>query len=314
MFDTLPLILVLLVLIGASGLCSAAETAFFSLRHADRARLRRSSPHAETRINALLQHPRQLLLLILSLNMAVNVAYFATSTILGSRLEGPVAKIVLALGSLFSLILVGEVLAKLLASTHRVSYASFISGPLLIARQALNPILQTVDRFIVGPVSRLIRPVPEFDAVDSRELAALLRLSAGSGAIDPSEEDLLLDVVALGAGRVRDIMTPRIDMSVLDRRATPDVVLDVVRRTGLTKIPVRDDRTFPGMLDVKRYLLDFEDGRPDLDAHLEPIHFVPETARLDQLLDDFRRQGGHIALCVDEVGDVTGFIEIEDIV
>ena len=305
-----------------SALCSGSETAMFRLRHADRAEIARRNPRAAARVEELLAKPRSLLITVLLLNMVVNVIYFALASVLAMRVEGALAQTIAGIAPLLSLILVGEVFAKLIAGAERVRVAPIIAGPLLVLRRLVTPARVLIDGLAITPVTRLVAsPNAQPDGVGSRELRELVAHAAEAGDIDEDEQSLLRELVALGDRRVRELMTPRQQIDWLPEGFTTEELLELVRRTGHAKFPVcRDslDGEVLGLVDARAHLAAAalrDAGARDIAIPLlERPRFASEASRIDQLLDLFRLTGTHIALCVDEHGSIRGIISIRAIV
>jgi putative hemolysin len=321
--SALPLLFTLPALMAASAVCSASETALFSLTHSDRLRLRKANPGAARAVATLLAQPRRLLVLLLLCNTTVNVAYFVLSRIMAERFESPGAALVVGVGAVLLLILFGEVVPKSLAAVYRVRAAALIARTILLAGRVLGPLCALVDALAVRPLSLIARPAGAGAAasITVDELSALLEAGADRGVIEESEQRLLSDVVELGTLHVRDIMTPRVDIHWLDQRASPERLIDLIRTTGHTKFPVCRgslDGGVIGLVNGKHYLAARAAGalgeRTGPGQNTVPIPYVPERARLDKLLDLFGDRGTHVALCVDEAGAVTGLVEVEDVV
>jgi putative hemolysin len=129
---------------------------------------------------------------------------------------------------------------------------------------------------------------------------------------------MLRHVIHFGELRVRDVMTPRTDLTWIDVAAPTQRVLEIWRRTGLTRIPVARgslDHGLLGLLNVKTYVLALARGAsPRVEQHLEPPRYFPETTTLDRLLTHFRDAGTKIGVCVDEHGEIVGVISVRDLV
>lgn len=317
------LLAALLVLLVLSALFSGGETALFSITSADRARLRRLSPAAAAAAQALLAKPRRLLILILLLNVSANSAFFVVSSLLAAHAPGHVLPAVLAVGSVMTMVLFGEVVPKSLATAHRVRFGRFVAPLLRTIGRVLDPVGAAFEAAILRPLSRLFRPAGagEARAITTLELSSLLEAGAGRGVIDEDEQQLLSDVVALGTVRVREVMTPRVDLRWLPASAGAEQLAELVRSTGHTKYPVARaslDAGVLGIVNAKRFLAAHAAGalgaRTTPAQWAQPAVFVPDRARLDQLLDLFRARHAHVALCVDELGALTGLVEVEDVV
>lgn len=308
-------------LLGVSACCSSIETALFSLTPTDKVRLRRVSPGAAAAASTLLERPSRLLVLVLFLNNTINIAFLALSATAAPDSQGDLGSVVFSLAGAVLLILFGDILPKAVATTNRVWFARWLSTPLLVIQRILGPICTFFDAGIVRPLVRLFGRAGESDtrAISVGELSSLLDVGASQGLIHEDDQEILGEVLALGALRVREVMTPRVDLSWLDAKATTADLIDLIRRTGHTKFPVCKgslDGSVLGLLSGKRYLASQASGGPtkSIAESATPITYVPENARLDQLLDRFRAEKAHVALCVSEVGSITGLIEIEDVV
>ena len=319
----LPLLAVLVGLLAASALASGSETALFGLTHADRARLRRLSPRAAAAAQALLVHPRRLLILILLLNTSVNTIYFVVSSVTARHFEGGTAAIAFSALSVMAIILFGEVLPKSLAAGHRVRVSAIVAPVIRGLARVIDPVGIAFELAVLRPLARLFRPAGagEARAVSVEEISSLLETGAGRGVIDEDEQQLLSGVVALGTVRVREVMTPRVDVRWVPHTATAEDLVELVRSSGHTKLPLCRgslEGGVIGMVNSKRFLAARAAGtlgaRTAVSQWAEPVIFVPDRARLDQLLDLFRSRRAHVALCVDELGGLTGLVEVEDVV
>jgi CBS domain containing-hemolysin-like protein len=311
------------ILVVVSALCSAAETALFSLTQADRIRLRKSYPRVSDAVAALLAQPSSLLVAVLLLNVTVNTAYFTIFGLVAQKwLEG-VWSIVAALASVFIMILFAEVLPKGLAAVHRVAFCRVIAMPVLAWFRLITPVRVLLDTFVVGPLARVVRPsVAPRAALTSDELSSLVAVAASQGVLHEDEEQLLGDVVQLSTLRVKDIMTPRVDVRTLAATDTSQELLQVVRETGYTRFPVArgalSARTIVGMVNAHRALPMLSKqgaaARLPLPAMVEPVKFVPERARVDQLLEVVREARVDVAMVVNESGEITGMVQIDNVI
>lgn len=296
---TLPFLLVL------SALASGSETALFTLTAEDRARIARRSPRAGRAIDRLLAAPRMLLIQVLVLNMTVNVVYFVVSSVLTIRAPSPVLAAAVSVGSVLGIILIGEVIAKMLAGSNAAAAALRLALPLLGIRRIMYPLLVGLDRFAVGPLARLLHPAPSASGVSRAELEALLEQA--TGALSPPEQEMLREVVGLRDRRVRDIMMPRVDLKWVGPDWKPGMPLP----PGQEFVPASDDQ-------LHRRVCFSIDARlaaagPGHNCKMVPV-FFPENARLDQLLSELARRGAEHAYCVDEYGEIQGIVRIADVI
>ncbi|MEZ6243562.1 MAG: hemolysin family protein [Phycisphaerales bacterium] len=313
----LPFLLTLPFLMLASALASASETALFSLTRTDRQALRERAPHAAAAVERLLARPRTLLIQVLLLNMVVNVTYFVITSVITLRADAPAVRVAISVGGVLAIILVGEVLAKLLASAMRRPFSTLIAAPMLALQGLLWPVLIVLDKGVIAPLSRLVHEPKHARGqhAPARELETLIDAAAHQGALSARERQLLREVVALSRIRVREVMTPRVDLEWLPESCTRAEVLETAARARQTTLPLCDDSPDAGvtaLLDVNAYLADTRAGATPRDHARAPL-FVPEQATLDGLLSQLTRRGEHIAIVVDELGAIAGVVEIEDI-
>lgn len=317
----LPLLFALVVLLAAVAVISAAETALFSLTHADRIRLAKTRPAAAHRIAALLATPRRTLVALLLLTTVAVVGYTVVSTYLAERFTNEAADLSFRLCSLLAMVILAEILPKTFASSASASFASVLARPLEVAVNILHPVASVLDAGLIAPLSRVLRPAGagEPEPLTRDELEALLDLAGNTGGIDKAEERILGNVLGLSELRVRDVMAPRVDVKWLPESASEAEVIKLVTETGHTKFPVCRgslDGGVVGLLNARSFLhaCSTATTRQTAGRHARSVLFVPDRARLDRLLETFRERKEHIALAVDEFGQVAGLVVIDDVV
>ena len=152
---------------------------------------------------------------------------------------------------------------------------------------------------------------------DRQELIELLRDAQRRNLLDADALSMIESVLQVSELQVRDIMIPRAQMVVVNRDDTAAEILAVIVESGHSRFPVigenRDEVV--GILlakDLLRYRLDAEQ-RFDIRDLLRPAVFIPESKRLNVLLNEFRASRNHMAIVVDEYGGVAGMVTIEDV-
>ncbi|AUH01583.1 CNNM family magnesium/cobalt transport protein CorC [Pectobacteriaceae bacterium CE70] len=152
---------------------------------------------------------------------------------------------------------------------------------------------------------------------DRNDLLTLIRDSEQNDLIDPDTRDMLEGVMDIAEQRVRDIMIPRSQMITLKHNQTLEECLDVIIESAHSRFPVisEDKDHIEGILMAKD-LLPFmrNDSEPfSMDKVLRPAVVVPESKRVDRMLNEFRSLRYHMAIVIDEFGGVSGLVTIEDI-
>jgi len=303
--------LIALVVIGA--LFASTEAAFLSinryrLRH--QARLgNRSAKLTET----LLAVPEQLFGVILICKTIVIVAAAAVASRI-ALYRGGEWELILAIAALtIVLLIIGEVVPKSIGAR----FANQIAPPSAWAYVALvrvfYPIAWLADRISYN-ILKLLAADRE-QKLSSEELR-----TAASTVIPYSQQRMLGTILDLESATVEDIMIPRSEIASIDLSDDWDTILDLLRTTPHTRLPVCVDNldNIVGILHMKKvaHALAHGDlsreGLSDL-AREREAYFVPEGTTLSMQLHNFQRDRRRIALVVDEYGDIRGLVTLEDI-
>src|SRR6476620_6801726 len=185
-------------------------------------------------------------------------------------------------------------------------------------------------RRVLGPVAKLLvvlgnAVTPGKGYTDGpfqteSELRDLVDMAGDSDVIEADEREMIHSVFELGDTLARAVMVPRTDMVVLDADKTLRSAMSLFLRSGFSRIPVvgEDSDDVRGLLyfkDVARRLNAApEDGRHPATEVMRPMHFVPESKPVDDLLREMQLEQSHVAIVVDEYGGTAGLITIEDII
>lgn len=306
----------LIVLLICSALVSGSEVAFFSLTPKQIEDLKDGRQDKRDRnVLRLLDNPEYLLGSILQGNNLVNILIVLLSTMLLGMLfdfsDRPVLGFIVKTGIVtFVLVLFGEVLPKLIATHCPVKFARFMSGPLLLIAPVTRPFNYLMSRF----ASRVTHTIPVRGEVTLEELDKAVDL-ATSGASE--EKKILKGIVKLPTTDVRKIMKPRVDMAAIDMEMTNEQVIRLAVECGYSRLPVYkesldDIQGFLYIKDMLPYLLDKHD-QFSWRKHVREAYFVPESKKINDLLEEFRDKKMHLAVVVDEYGGTDGIVTLEDI-
>jgi len=314
-------LLLLPLLLVASGFFSGSETALFSLTRHQRVQLARSKSFVGTTITTLLSETRALLITLLLGNMTINVLFFVISSVLLIQFNktawaGPVTVSIATVLPLLTIILLGEVLPKLVAARLTMGWSRVFALPLYIVHRGIAPVRMVAQAAIITPLARLFFPRREAPSLSEDELESLLTLSQRQGVIDPDEERLLQQVLELSQLKVRDLMVPRVDVKAFDLGDDPAELLEMARQQRMSHVPVYEGDLdhIVGLIHTRQLLLQSPHTRQDVRKLVRQVKFVPEQQRVDQLLVELRKTGTTFAIVVDEYGGTAGLITLEDVV
>jgi CBS domain containing-hemolysin-like protein len=305
--------LVLGLLLLCSGIVSASETALFGLDRKTLNEFRGEGP-LRRRVYRLMQNPRRVLMTVLMVNTAVNVAIFAVSYV-ALRHIGNTSMVVAAFAGLaapLAVIVFGEVLPKAMALSNARRFAPSASGFINVAQTVVGPARAVLSRLLVEPITRLLAPstLPA-DSVTTDELRLLVEQSAREGVINSSENDMLQSIVALSTVSVREVMTPRVDIQSVGINDDREALLSTIHRTRLRRLLVhgRDLDDIRGVLYARDVFLDTATTKL-----IRRAHYIPEQLNLLQLLRLFREERVHLGVVVDEYGGTSGLVTVNDVV
>ena len=296
---------VLAGLLALAGFFNSSEAALFSLTPAER-------NQASPAVRELLRDSRRLLVTILLSNLVVNVLYFSFAARLLPAEQG-VTGVLVTLGVLIALVLVGDILPKVIALRAR-SRVARLNGPFLSAlvfflRPLTRPVLRLLEAVHRGPLNW----IPAERAITAEVLAKVLERGAEVGALHEREADLLSGIIELDEIRVREIMTPRVDVLFLDvsgegRQRVLRQALEA-RTTWLPVIDGEPDRIV-GRVNLRSLVAEPE--RP-IGQLVMPVKFVPEVASVLSALQSLREDRTSEAVVVDEWGGTAGIVTVENV-
>jgi len=257
--------------------------------------------------------------------------YFFTSTIIVLKTITLIAATALTIGLsagdgsgalagglaslLVAVLALGELLPRAWAIRHPEGVARLLAGPVVIMSTILWPVLVVV-RVVFLRLSG--QAAPTAPLVAEEELRLLMNAGEEQGLIEQEEREMIEGIIAFGDTLVREIMVPRVDIVALESGSTLEQALDVVSSSGHSRIPVYEgtlDHVI-GILYAKDLIpaLRHNDRSMPINSMLRPAHFVPETMKVNALLEDLQRRKVHMAIIVDEYGGTAGLATIEDLI
>ncbi|MEI7830882.1 MAG: gliding motility-associated protein GldE [Prolixibacteraceae bacterium] len=309
-------LLVLIVLLGLSALVSGSEVALFSLEPKDIELLKTNKKRSAQQILKLLSDPEQLLASILVGNNFINIAIvLLASHISDSLISFGDAKtfqfIFQTVIITFLLLLFGEIIPKVYAAHYPKSFALKISPFIDILGKVTKPI----NYILIHSTSFVNRRMNKHRRVLSiDEISKALKLANHEDLSD--DKEILEGIVKFGSKSVSEIMHSRLDMVVVDFESDFNEVLEIIRNSGYSRMPV-----FSETLDQIKGILYIKDLLPHITKGISfkwqtlirlPF-FVPETKKIDDLLEEFQKSKVHLAIVVDEFGGTSGLVTLEDI-
>lgn len=216
-------------------------------------------------------------------------------------------------------IVVGEMAPKSLAIQLPLSTAMWVAYPMRIFHIAMYPFIWLLNQSSLRLLRLVgIEPASEGDHAYSEEELRLLILPTGRAGGAAYGRNLALNALELRHRIARDVMRPRQEMTVLDTEASLTECVEVVEKTRYSRFPLCEAGDLDRMLGVV-HIKDLYSLRSkaatgvDLVPVARKLIYVPETARLEKLLQLFLERKSHLAIVVDEYGGTLGLVALENI-
>ena len=306
---------VLILLLICSALISGSEVAYFSLSPSDVDKLKRGKRKKANHILKLIDMPERLLGSILISNNFVNVGIVIISNYIIDRIVdlseargiGFVLKVVIIT---FLLLLFGEILPKIYATQFAIKFARVMVMPLTI----LDKIFKPISLVLISSTSIIQKKISRLkEGISMDDLSEVLDLPSTEITED---KEILKSIVRFGNIDAKEIMKARMDIFAINIDTKFTRVLPEIISSGYSRIPVYIESldNIKGMLYIKDLLPHMH--KPNTfrwQSLIRPPYFIPETKKIDDLLEEFQTKKIHMAIVLDEYGGIYGLITLEDI-
>lgn len=316
-FSLLLKLTALFFLLLLSAFFSGSETALFSLGKIKAKELK------DKRVLQLLEKPRQLLINLLVGNTLVNLfaCGLATSIVLSICKEYHISK---SLGVSFSIIsmtviilIVGEIGPKNFAFFNAEKVAKGVAYPIRLFSFLVSP-LRRILLFATNLIlSILERKKGKEPFVTDEEIKDLVRVGKEEGVIAQDEVKMLDGIFRFSETSAAKVMTPREKMVSLDLHSSKEDLLDLVKKTGYSRIPVHKDSIdhIVGTIHAKDLLIQLgKKGRVNLSRLLRDVVFVGMNEPIDELLKVLQRRRIQVAVVRNKNRRTMGIVTMEDII
>lgn len=291
---------------------SAMETAYTSFDRILTIGWTRARKFGARTVDLLSSAPERFLGTTLIGNSVCNVGYSSLLVVLAESRD--IHEIWLVTASPLVVLVFSEILPKMIGYSLANPIVRSCSHPLLWSYWLFWPL-----RMLLLPLMRLLsrQDLDRSEALSGesftmrRELDQILVGAESEGAATPEEGEILTRYLDARDLKARQIMTPRTEMIAVTVNAPPDAVRDVFRKYQYNVLPVyeQDLDHVVGMVHVRDFLV----PRNSVREVLRPIHAVPESKRVSDLLQEFKTERRQVALVIDEYGGTDGIVTLKDI-
>jgi len=299
------------------GLVTSRRTRIMELEHQGNKRAR-----SVLRITA--DPPR----FIAAMQLGVTIASLAIGAlgeqVLAREFESWVASILAVIFALLIItyleVVIGELVPKGIALGHPERTALAVSTLVRLFFTAFRPLIWLLQEStnVILRVLRLEPPGAEHEAHSEAELRMLLSSSAEQGEIEQEEQEMVYKVFDFADKEVADVMVPRPEVVAISIALPPEEALQAVLDSPYTRYPVYRESLddIVGTLHIRDLVAALHDrgiASVDLEELVRPAYMVPETKDLAALLTEFRRTNNHLAVVIDEYGQMEGIVTLEDL-
>ncbi len=314
-------IVIFFALLLGSAFFSGSESALTAVNAVRVQTLVKSGDRTAVILQRILEDRSRLISALLIGNNIVNVALTAFATIVFSQafssLPEGLAPFIGGSVTIVFLLVIGEVIPKTIGVNLSLKFSLAVAWPIYFVRQFLTPFtlllsgMQTV-------VLKLMRHDPDKEQlVTGADIKTMVRLADDQDQLGEGAPDAIERLVHLHEMKIREVMTPRIDIVGISVHKNYTEVLEALRTYQYSRIPIYD-KDIDDVLGVltMRDILAVEDKDREhfsLKKLMRPAVFVPEQKRIDEMILEMKRKKIHLAIVVDEYGGVAGLVTLEDL-
>lgn len=227
---------------------------------------------------------------------------------------------------------------SMIVVTIILSYFTLVFGELVPKRIAMQKSYEfaKMSSFVIATLSKIMRPVVWFltfsvnailtllhlktqaeeENVSEEEIRLMIDLGGEKGTIENEEKQWLENVFEFNDTRARDVMTHVLDVIFISVHDSNEKVLNIIQRSGLSRYPIIDEdvNDVVGILYARDFLLNEAlHKQKTLKEMMKEPYFVPESIHTDDLFNQLQSKKVHIAIVVDEYGETSGIVTLEDL-
>lgn len=315
--ETLLAMGIVIALLFLSAIVSGSEIAFFSFGPIEEDILKQSDATKDKKILDILERKKLLLSTVLISNNFINVAIIIISNFIINKLFDFTGQIVLDI--IFNVLIVtsllvffGEVMPKILARKKNFEFARFSLPFIKIFTFIFFPIAWVLAKFGNFLDSKIER---KKETINLDEIEKAIDLGVDDNTQE-RDKTLLKGIVHFGNTTVKQIMKPRVDVFAISQDETFESVLDLIRESGYSRIPIFKENidTVVGVLYIKDLLAFLSESKDfEWQKLVREASFTSESKKIDDLLREIQISKQHLYIVADEYGGTLGILTLEDI-
>lgn len=302
------------VIIILSGIISGSEAALLSISYTKAKEIENNIPkNKKNQAKALIiikENIQKYITTIVVLNNIVNIVGSIYLGVLASKIFGEIYLGVISGVLTFLIIMFSEIIPKVYGENHCNKISLLIAKPLIFLTKILSPITS-----ILNYITKIFIKEKNKNSISEGEIKEMALLGEKEGSINTYESAVINNIFKMDDIEVYDIMIPKNEVIIISEDTTYENIIKTTKESGFTRFPISKDEEIIGIINVKdlfRYHL--KENKFSIEKILRPIIYAPETMKIFSLQEKLKKEKTHMAIIVNEHGDFTGIITLEDII
>ena len=325
-------LLIILILVLLNGILAMSEIAVISSRKIKLHKMRKEKIKGADIVLELIDSPNQFLSTIQigitligiiagafgGVTIALSLENYLYQFELLRPFSGFISVFIVVLFITYLSLVIGELVPKRIAIDNPERVAVKIAKPMKILSSITKPVVYILSESLEIVLKILGVKKPEEEVVAEDEIRMLIEEGRRTGEFEKTEEDIIKRVFDLDNRKINSLMTPKTEITWLDTNSSEEELLNLIFKSRKSVFPVSDGYldNFMGVVKVKDlFKAKIEEKEFNIKKHLKEPLIVPESSHALNVLKLFKEsaENVHMALVVDEYGDVEGLVTLYDI-
>ena len=302
----------IVAIIVTSAIISGSEAALLSVSYTKAKEIVNEKPTSSRAKNLLKikEDLQKYIATIVVLNNIINIVGSIYVGVIGVRIFGEMYLGIVSAVLTFLIIMFSEIIPKIFGEKHSLAISLAVASPLILLTTLLSPII-----YVLNSISGFFISKSEANSISEGEIKEMATLGMEEGSINSYERDVIKNVFKMDNIEAYTIMIPKNETTVLNLHSNIDEIIETTQQTGFTRFPIAKDNEIIGMINVKDLFRYYgKEKNFSISKILRPVFYAPETMKIFLLQERLKVEKSHMAAIVNEHGDFTGIVTLEDII
>ena len=309
-------ILELIVLLALSGFFSSAETSMVSVSKIRLRTLEEEGNKKAALALKILENQSKMLSAILIGKNLVNTSAASIASLIAYSFGGAAVSIATFIIT-FLILVFGEITPKTWATINADKLAIAYAPAVSLLMKILTPVIWFVNLFSSAILKLMgIKDSDKNQSMTESELRTIVDVSHEEGVIEEDEKDMINKVFDLGDAKAKEVMVPRVHVVMAEENSTYKDLLAIFREEKFTRIPIYKEKidNIVGIVNMKDLLMYDDFSHFDMQKILRKPKFTYENKKVSELLMEMKESTFNLAIVMDEYGEFSGIVTLEDII